>query len=161
MRDIKVRVVEFSDRRHYQLQWKDPKTRQKRTRSSGVERTGLKRSRHEPERVAAELEKQLRESADVSRMRWDDFRERHEREVQPGLARSTQDNFNVTFDWVEKIIAPTYLRELTTEAISRWAAKLQEAGLAETSVGLYLREIRAAMNWAAEMGFVREAPKVR
>ena len=42
---IKVSVVEFADRRHYQLQWLDPVTGRKKTQSSGVERTGRKKER--------------------------------------------------------------------------------------------------------------------
>jgi hypothetical protein len=38
MDEIKVTVVEFSDRAHYQMQYRDPMTRRKKTRSTGIER---------------------------------------------------------------------------------------------------------------------------
>ena len=50
--DLKVSVVEFGDRNHYQLQWRDPMTGRKRTKSSRVEITGRKKERTEAERVA-------------------------------------------------------------------------------------------------------------
>ncbi len=43
MENIKVKVVEFGDRKHYQMQYVDPITRKKTTRSTGVERTGRKK----------------------------------------------------------------------------------------------------------------------
>jgi hypothetical protein len=38
--DIKVSVVEFSDRKFYLMQWRDPFTGKKCTLSTKVERTG-------------------------------------------------------------------------------------------------------------------------
>ena len=41
--EIKVYVVEFGDRPYYQLQWSDPITQRKRTKTTSVKRTGLAR----------------------------------------------------------------------------------------------------------------------
>ncbi len=43
--EIKVHVVEFSDRKYYMMQYRDPTTGRKRTRSTKVERTGRKKGR--------------------------------------------------------------------------------------------------------------------
>jgi len=61
--EIKVYVVEFGDRPHYQLQWCDPITQRKRTKTTSVKRTGLARERKLAERLAAELESQLQAGA--------------------------------------------------------------------------------------------------
>ncbi|MEI7932879.1 MAG: hypothetical protein WCI21_07480, partial [Alphaproteobacteria bacterium] len=91
--EIKVYVVEFGDRPCYQLQWRDPNTQRKRTKTTSVKRTGLAREGKLVERLAAELESQLRAGAGglPSRLRWAEFRERYEREVVPGLAPKTGD----------------------------------------------------------------------
>lgn len=160
--DIRVSVVEFGDRAHYQLQWRDPVSGRKKTKSSGIERTGRKRERDLAERVAAKLEKDLREGVNLTagKMTWAAFRERHEAEVQPSLSGSSQRSHSRAFDLVEEILEPKLLRELTAEAISKWVAKLQE-GYADASVGLYIARLRASLNWAADMEFIREAPKIR
>ena len=50
--EIKVYVVEFGDRPHYQLQWRDPITSRLRTKSTKIFRGGLARDRKNAERLA-------------------------------------------------------------------------------------------------------------
>ena len=59
MLEISVAVVEFGDRKNYQMQYRDPNTGRKKTKSTGVERTGRKRERTEAERVAAKQHHQF------------------------------------------------------------------------------------------------------
>jgi len=56
---IKVSVVEFGDRRHYMMQWRDAVTGRKKSRSTKVERTGRAKQRKEAERLAAKFEAEL------------------------------------------------------------------------------------------------------
>ena len=88
--DVKVSVVEFGDRPHYQMQWKDPQTGRKRTKTTGVRRTGLKKDRTEAERVAAKHEAELRAGRykPASKMTWEEFCERYEDEVLTTLSES-------------------------------------------------------------------------
>ena len=51
--DVKVSVVEFGDRLHYQMQWRDPISGRKKTKSTQVLITGRKGARTAAERVAA------------------------------------------------------------------------------------------------------------
>ena len=159
---IKVNVVAFGDRRHYQMQWVDPATGRKKTKSTKVKNTGLRRERVAAERVAAKLEKELTEGTyrERGRMTWAQFRERYQQEVQPSRAAETNKKDDVAFDFVESILRPVRLEQLTTEAVSRWVAKLQD-GRADSTVGIYCRHLRAALNWAVQMGFMRQAPKWR
>jgi hypothetical protein len=94
MHDIKVRVVEFGDRKHYQLQWTCPLSGRKKTKSSGIERTGKKAAYDAAVKAAGEWEKQLNNGdiPDNRRATWDHFRERYDREVMTGMAKSTQTN---------------------------------------------------------------------
>ena len=57
--EIKVYVVEFGDRPHFQLQWRDPITRRLRTKSTRIGRSSLARDRKNAERLAGELESKL------------------------------------------------------------------------------------------------------
>ena len=56
---IHVGVIEFSDRRHYQLQWRRPVNRRKKTKSSGILITGNKRRPGRGQRLAGILEDEL------------------------------------------------------------------------------------------------------
>ncbi len=160
--EIKVTVVEFSDRAHYQLQWRDPVSGKKKTKSSGIERTGRKKERAEAERAAAKMEANLRAGIrSASDMTWADFRDRHEREVQPALAPDTRRNFDQAFDSLERILCPKLLRQITTEALSRWVAIDLDGDRAASTVGNHCRFLKAAFNWAAEMEFIPQAPKIK
>ena len=61
---------------------------------------------------------------------------------------------------IEQIVKPTRLRDVTTQAISVWVAELRD-GRADTTVGLYCTELRAALGWAKEMEFISEVPTIR
>ena len=148
--EIKVYVVEFGDRPYYQLQWSDPITQRKRTKTTSVKRTGLVRERKLAERLAAELEAQLQAGAGglPSRLAWAEFRERYEREVVPGLAKQTGVKIRVVFDRVEKELNPTRLRDVTEARLSHLVVRLREDGVAETTIAAYLAHLKAALNWA-------------
>lgn len=159
--EIRVRVVEFSDRRHYQLQWTCPNTGRKKTKSSGVERvTGTKRERDEASKAAGEWEKQLR-AGDVPqnpRMTWEQFRARYEREAMPNMAKNSCKRVEDAFRSVERIIKPTLLSHITTTAVSQWLTQLQTEGRAPATAGAHGRMLRSAMNWAKAMGLIQKAP---
>jgi integrase len=187
-RDLKVSVVEFSDRRHYQMQFRDPITGRKRTRSTGIERTGRKRERTEAERVAAKWEADLREGrySSPSKSTWADFRQRYEDEVLPGLASGTEEKVTTVFNLVETILNPQRLRDLTADRLSHFKAELrkgtnarepgkakshkrqpgkraaepQPAGRSETTVASYLAHLMAALRWAVRVEILTKVPKV-
>jgi len=138
--EIKVYVIEFGDRPYYQLQWSDPITQRKRTKTTNIKRTGLARERKQVERLAAELESQLQAGAGglPSRLAWAEFRERYEREVVPGLAKQTGVKIRVVFDRVEKELNPTRLRDVTEARLSHLVVRLREDEVAETTIAAYL-----------------------
>ncbi len=56
---------------------------------------------------------------------------------------------------------PKLLRSVTTEAIAKWAVSLIGKERNATTVGVYCRHLRASLNWAKDMGYIAEAPKVK
>lgn len=179
--EIKVSVVEFGDRANYQLQWIDPLTGRKKTKSSGVKRTGLQKDRDKALAKAGQLEAELRDGryAGPSKTIWRDFTDRYVREALHGAAESTRDKVSTVFALIEEHYLPTpkRVRDLTAEGISRWAAELgkprpltpeqREKGWkprkprSPATIACYLRHLKAALRWAAEMKFIREAPRIR
>lgn len=160
--EIKVRVVEFGDRAHYQLQWRDPLTGLKRTKSSGVERTGRKRERTEAERKAAQLEADLREGryAEPSKITWEVFRDRYDAEVLPGLAPTTRKKVDAVFNLLEAELFPKRLRDLTAARLSHLQKRMREMGRTEATVKGHFAHLQAALNWAVRMGMLVKVPTI-
>lgn len=161
--EIRVRVVEFGDRKCYQLQWQCPLTGRKKTKSSGIERTGRKRERDDASKAASQWEEKLK-AGDLPhnpRLTWEQFRERYEREAAAHLAPNTQKRIDETLRTVERIIKPTLLAHITTGAVSHWLTELQAEGRAAATAGLYGRTLRSAINWAKSMKLIAQAPTFR
>ncbi len=162
MESIRVTVVEFGDRKHYQMQYRDPITGRKKTRSTGVKRTGRKREHTEAERVAAKWESELREGRYVApcRITWADFRERYENEVLTSLAETTDRKVSGVFNVIEKHLNPTILADLTAARLSGYQAKLREDGAAENTIKGHMAHLGAALNWAKRMGLLAKVPTI-
>jgi len=157
-----VRVVEFGDRKHYQMQYRDPMTGRKQTRSTGVERTGRKCERTEAERVAAKWEAELREGRyqPPGRTTWADFRERYETTVLPSLAPHTGRKVFAVFNSLEAIANPARLADLTPARLAHWQAKLRERGLSESTIMGHGGHLKASLNWAKRMGLLATVPTI-
>ena len=160
MESIRVTVVEFGDRKHYQMQYRDPINGRKKTRSTGVARTGRKKQRTEAERVAAKWESELREGRyrEASVITWQNFRHRYESEVLTGLAQGTDQKVQGVFNLLERIVNPQRLRELTAERISHFQAKLRDGGRSESTIAGYLAHLKAALRLGCQNG---HDPQVR
>ena len=155
--EIRVSVASYGDGRNLAMTYRDPVTGRKVAKSSGTT------DRREAERAAAVWQDELNTGryAPPARMTWADFRERHEAEFQAGVAPETRKKFTTTFNLVERLMRPTRLRDVTTESISRWVVALRNENRKETTVGVYCRHLRGAMNWAKSMGFIHDAPFIR
>lgn len=170
MKQVKVTVVEFDDRAHYQLQWRDPITGRKRTKSTkqvdpeeiGVLRTGRKREREKAKMFAMQLQVQLNagQYKEPSKLTWEEFRSRYEREVLPGLADGTTGKVLGVFRSFERICGAKKLADVTAERVSYYQSKLREDGLAEDTIAGNLAHLKAALRWAERMGMVLKAPVI-
>jgi len=163
---IEVSVVEFSDRKFFMLQWVDPATGRKRTRSSKVERTGRKRERNEAERVASELERELQagREAHPNKLTWAAFRERYEMEVLPSLATTTDRKVAGVFNSLEAIlpkVANGRLQELTAERLSYFQSQLRKMERSESTIKGHLAHLKAALNWATRVGLLAKTPRIQ
>ena len=162
MEPVRVSVVEFSDRKFYMMQWREPDTGRKRTRSTKVERTGRKRERTEAERVAAKFEVELRANTyrPPSKVTWAEFRERYENEVLTGLADTTDLKVSGVFNSVEAILNPARLRDLTEQRLSYYVAELRKARRSEDTILGHVAHLGSALRWAERVGLLAKAPKI-
>ena len=136
-RTITVWVNRYPDRSTFLLQWIDPVSGKRRTKSSGIRDTGRARDRKDAEAKARELEQLLRRgvAAIPSEMSWDTFRERYEKEHVPSLAKDTAAKIGTICNYVEEIIAPRRLFDVTGERISQLAATLREKKTVTRDIG--------------------------
>ncbi len=156
---VKVWVVEIGSRPNYCLQWRDPITQRVRTKATTIARAGV-RSRSAAERLAGELEAQLMAGAGgtPSRLRWEEFRERYEKEVVPGLAKRTAEKVATVFDRLDEEISPVRLWDLTEARLSAFAAALRSSGLKETTLAGYLAHLKSALGWAVKQKLLPARP---
>jgi integrase len=154
--DISVRVTKYPDRPFYMMRFTDPTTGRRCARSTGT------KHRREAERKAALWEKELRDGKyrPVSRISWNDFREKFETEKGASLAKNTLDASISAFNHVERIVSPSQLSSLTSAVLSRFQATLREEGMKDTTIATHLRHLRAALSWAVAMEFLAVVPKL-
>lgn len=164
---IKVYVVAFGDRAHYQLQWRDPITGRLRTKSTKVPNTGLARELKQAERVAGEFEVKLNagEAIIPSKFTWADFRKRYEAEVVPGLAPRTAEKIESVFRRLEQEINPRRLWDIDERRLSAFVTSLRKGdpdnevrALAESTIAGHLAHLKAALNWARGQKLIPHLP---
>lgn len=156
MEQIRVKISQYADRKYLIMYYVDPVTRKP------VSRSTKKTSRRDAERVAAVWEAELnsgRYRADPH-MTWKAFRQKYETEKLASLAPKSQDATFTAFTHLETLVDPARLSSLNDGVLSTFQAKLRETGLKETSIASYLRHIRAALGWAASMGYLPRMPKI-
>lgn len=161
-RTITVWVNRYPDRSTFLLQWIDPVSGKRRTKSSGIRDTGRARDRKDAEAKARELEQLLRRgvAAIPSEMSWDTFRERYEKEHVPSLAKDTAAKIGTICNYVEEIIAPRRLFDVTGERISQLAATLREKKKSESTIKSYLGQLKAILRWAVSQKLLPECPPI-
>jgi integrase len=163
MKQIRVHAVYYKDRKEWLLYYRDPVTKRRVFKSTGVKAKDAK-SKSDVNDLASEWQKEVRESR--SNISWEDFRRRYEDEVCSGLAAGTDRKVFSVFNSIENILSPTRLNQITPDAISRYQTRLREKGLrgkalSESTIASHLAHLKAALNWAVDMGLLGAAPKIR
>ena len=156
MEEINVTVVRFGDRKNLQMQYRDPITGKKKTRSSGTT------NQRDAERAAAKWEAELREGRykAPSKTTWDEFKTRYEDEVLASLSANTDKKVSSLFTSIERILAPKKLAELTASRISYYQSQLRIEKLKEPTIKGHLAHLQAALNWAKKMNLLVQVPVI-
>jgi hypothetical protein len=117
---------------HWVIRYFDPRTGRRKQRSAGT--TNERKAEQMLGQLRAELlNGQLKNRGSVS---WKAFRQKYTDEVLPSLAINTQSKIDTVFDAIERELNPSRLRELSSDRVSYFQARLREAGLAESTIGL-------------------------
>src|SRR5262245_29334597 len=152
---IVVWVQHFADRPTLMLQWHDPVTNKRRSKSAGT------CNPLEAEKRRADLEYELNHGLhqEASAMSWERFREVYEEEHVAGTRPNTRENYTAAFDSFEKHCGQPRLRAVTARTLSALAAGMRNDGKAPATVYVRLQLMRAALAWAARQGLIPKVPE--
>ena len=156
MSDVQVKITKDNDRKIW-LAYTVADGRRGQTRST---KTTTKR---EAERFAAVWEAELREGRykPASSITWEEFKQRYCEDGAATLADGTLNLTNVAFGHIDRWARPARLRDLTEDLLSRWIWNMLGERRPVTTVATYCRQIRATLNWAADIKLISQAPKMR
>ena len=91
---------------------------------------------------------------------WAEFRQRYTDENLSALAERTLDTASTAMNHVERVINPAKLSALSAAVLSRFQTSLRKQGMADTSIAVYLRHLRAGLSWAVSMGMLAKVPEL-
>jgi integrase len=152
---VRVLVRGKPDRANLLLYFVDPTTGREISRSAGTS------DRKEAERAAALWEQELANYRGPAGDGWPLFRDRFRDEHLVTLAPKSQAAFRTALEAFQARANPATLRDVTPDALSRFQSELLEEGLTIATAANYLTHLRAALNWAARVGLLETAPRVK
>lgn len=158
---VTVWVQKFKDRENLMLQWSDPDTGKRKTKSADTSNRMMAEAR------ARELEYEINHGLhqQASNMPWAKFRELFEREHVSGCRPGTRENYRDTFAVFERLCNVTSLRNITARTISAFVGALRHAGgrygapMQESTIKVRLQFLKTALSWAVKQKFLPECPE--
>jgi integrase len=160
---ITVWVQKFLDREYLMLQWLDPVTGKRKSRSAETNNPiGAERKR-------AELEYELNHGLykEASNMSWERFRATFEEEYVAGRRLNTRRNFTATLDLFEKICNPKRLRSIDERTVSVFTSGMRKEpgrrkgseGMMPSSIKVRLQYLHTALSWVVHQGLMLKVPR--
>lgn len=152
-----VLVVSRNGRKFFYFKWIDQNGVSK-FRSSKLTR------RRDAERAAVEFAQELADEAATSAVAddrdWIEFRIRYEDEKLSALSRKNLDQFRTASNRFDEIVKPKSIDQIDSKVIAKFIGKLRKEGKPDSTVAAYLRQIRAALNWAVKVGLIDRVPHI-
>jgi integrase len=159
---VTVWVQRFRDRAHLVLQWIDPDTGKRKSKSAETADPG------EAERKRADHEYELNHGRyqEASRMSWERFRELFEAEYLPGVREGTRKVYRNVFRLFEEVCNPKALRSVNERTVSAFASGLRklpgrkgEPSMMASTIRVRLQFLHTALQWAADQKLTPAVPK--
>jgi integrase len=157
---ITVWVQRFKDRESLVLQWTDPDTGRRKSKTAGT--SDPKRA----EDARADLEYELNHGRyqEASRMTWERFRQLFTEEYLSNLRPKTRQRYDVVFDLFEEVSAPKQLKSITERTVSAFAAALRKrslpgrVGMMPSTIQVTLQFLHTSLAWAVEQKLLPACP---
>jgi integrase len=158
---VKVWVQRFKDRPTLMLQWIDPDTGKRKSKSAGTA------DEKKAEAARGDLEADLNAGryAEASRMTWEAFRRLFEDEYAAPLRENTRRNYRVTLDLFEQLCNPQTLRQVNERTVSAFAAGLRKLpgihgeNQKPGTVKVRLQFLHTALQWATDQKLIPACPR--
>jgi len=154
--EIAVTVVNYGNDRNLVMQYTDPITGKRVTRSAGT------RDEREAERRAGVWQDELNSGRyqAPSKLRWADFRELVDEQKLLAMPESSQLAYRVALDHVSRLVNPDLVSKLTPQVMSQFQAKALKGGMKPTTLARHLRHIKAVLRWGERQGLLVKAPAI-
>jgi integrase len=157
---VVVWVQHFADRPYLMLQWHDPQTGKRKSKSAET------CNPLDAERKRADLEDELNNGPhrDASSLSWERFRELFEAEFVAGRRANTRRNYRAALDLFERVCGPKTLCSVTERTVSAFAAGLRALPghggetMRDSTIKIRLQALRTALRWAADQKLIPECP---
>jgi integrase len=158
---VTVWVQHFADRAYLMLQWYDPDTGKRKSRSAETNNP------MEAEKKRADLEYELNHGLyqEPSKITWERFRELFEAEFVSARRDNTQRNYRAALDLFERLCSPRAVRLVNERTVSAFAAGMRTVevpgrgkGMQPSSIKVTLRHLRTALRWAVEQKLLADLP---
>jgi integrase len=159
---VSVWVQQFKDRPHLMLQWLDPESGRRKSKSAGTA------CPKEAEAARVDLEADLNAGRyqEASRLSWERFRELFEAEYVAGFRPNTRRNHRDTLDCFEQVSNPGTLRGISERTLSQFVAGMRQlpvrggkVGLAPGTIKVRLEFLHTALAWAVEQKLLPAVPR--
>jgi integrase len=158
---VTVWVQRFKDRPTLMLQWLDPGTGRRKSKSAGTA------DEREAEAARVDLEADLNNGRyqEASRMTWEKFRELFTEEYVAPLRPSTRRVYANVLNLFERVCNPRVLRGISERTVSAFAAGLRRqpgnggGTMAPGTVKARLQFLHTALAWAADQGLLPKCPR--
>jgi integrase len=148
----RVCLMRREGRANWEMQWKDPVTGKKITRSTG---TPMKR---DAERIAARIEGEINSGdglLETSRLTWDEFVAKYRAEVLDGQSRGGRDKMLSVLRCFKKLVNPAKLAVVGPQQVGQFSRLMRVAKTPETTIYSNLNCLRSALNWAFRQRLIR------
>jgi integrase len=160
---IRVWVQAFKGRASLVLQWHDPDTGRRKSKSAGTS------DPDKAEDLRADLESDLNNGRyqEAARMSWERFRELFEEEYMAGCRPATRNNYTSTLDLFERLCKPGSLRSINERVVSAFAAAMRREpgrrkgseGKMASTIKVRLQFLHTALSWAAQQKLIPDVPR--
>jgi integrase len=159
---IRVWVQRFKDRPTLVLQWIDPDTGKRKSKSAETA------DEAQADDARADLESDLNNGRyqEASRMSWERFRELFGEEYLPNLRPKTRARYDDVFDLFERLCSPGALKGVSERTVSRFAAAMRttrargkQGGHAASTIKVNLQFLRTALRWAVTQKLLPACPR--
>lgn len=154
--DIKVSIVRRGDRTNYTLQYRDPVTGKRYSRSAGTPRE------REAMRAASEWEAELRASSrkPSPKMGWQSLVDLYDETKLGEVRKGTRKKAMTTLTAFKAAASPRLASHLTSDTVRTFVAALRKKGRTPATVASHLRHLKAFARWAYQEGCLSELPRI-